>query len=41
MPPEEVEKVAKGRVWTGAQAIEHKLADAEGGLVEAIEQTKK
>jgi len=40
MPPEEVEKVAKGRVWTGAQAIEHKLADAEGGLVEAIEQTK-
>lgn len=33
---EEVEKIAKGRVWTGAQAKELKLVDEFGGLARAI-----
>lgn len=34
---EDVEKIAKGRVWTGAQAKELKLVDEFGGLHKAIE----
>lgn len=34
---EEVERIAKGRVWTGAQAKELKLVDEFGGLRKAIE----
>jgi protease IV len=37
LPVEEVEKVARGRVWTGAQARERKLVDELGGLERAIE----
>jgi protease-4 len=37
MTVEEADKVGQGRVWTGAQALEHGLIDAIGGLDEAIE----
>ncbi len=33
---EYVDQVGQGRVWTGADAIENKLADEEGGIVDAI-----
>lgn len=36
-----VDSLARGRVWTGSQAIENGLADAEGGLIDAIEIVKK
>lgn len=36
-----VDSLAKGRVWTGAQAIENGLADAEGGLIDAIDAAKR
>ena len=36
MSVEEVERVAQGRVWTGAQAVKFGLADAQGGLDEAL-----
>jgi len=36
MPVEEVEKIARGRVWAGATALELGLVDAIGGLDEAI-----
>ena len=32
----EMDKLARGRVWTGAQAVEKGLADKIGGLTEAI-----
>jgi protease IV len=38
---EEVNKIGRGRVWTGSQAKEIKLVDELGGLTEAIEQAKK
>jgi protease-4 len=41
MTKEEVDKVAKGRVWTGRQAKEIKLVDEIGGLTMAIGQAKK
>ncbi len=40
IPNEEVRKIAKGRVWTGAQALELKLIDKLGGFKEAIEEAK-
>ena len=33
---EYVDQVGQGRVWTGADAIENKLADEEGGIIDAI-----
>ncbi|HTF82086.1 MAG TPA: signal peptide peptidase SppA, partial [Cytophagales bacterium] len=33
---EEIEKVASGRVWTGAQALQIGLVDKLGGLTEAV-----
>jgi protease-4 len=33
---EEIDKVARGRVWTGGQAYEHGLVDEIGGLEKAI-----
>lgn len=33
---EYVDEVGQGRVWTGADAIENKLVDERGGLVDAI-----
>jgi len=38
---EAVEEVAKGRVWTGAQAVENGLVDETGGLHRAIEIAKE
>jgi protease-4 len=36
MTPEAVETVSSGRVWTGAQALEHGLVDQLGGLTDAV-----
>ena len=35
----DVEKVAKGRAWTGQQALERKLVDELGGLSKALDVT--
>ena len=37
---EEVRKVAKGRAWTGQDALQHGLVDALGGLDQAIQIAK-
>lgn len=37
MTPEQVEKIARGRVWSGKRAIEIGLADQIGGLNEALD----
>ncbi|TMB13816.1 MAG: signal peptide peptidase SppA, partial [Deltaproteobacteria bacterium] len=37
----EVHRVAQGRVWTGAQALEHKLVDRLGGLEDALAEAKR
>jgi len=36
MTPEQVHQVAKGRVWTGADALAHGLVDELGGLDRAV-----
>jgi protease-4 len=36
-----VDRVAKGRVWTGRQAVERGLVDAIGGLDEAIAEARR
>ena len=36
----EVDAVARGRIWTGAQAISHKLCDKIGGLGDAIDAAR-
>jgi protease-4 len=41
MPLDKVEQVAAGRVWTGAQARQHGLVDALGGLDRAIALAKE
>jgi len=41
MNPSEVDKVARGRVWTGRQAKERGLVDELGGLDEAISKAKE
>jgi protease IV len=38
MPVERLREVAKGRVWTGADAREHGLVDRLGGLDDAIDE---
>ena len=38
---EAVATVAEGRVWTGAQALEHGLVDAIGGLPEALTEARQ
>lgn len=40
MTPEQVEKIAQGRVWTGAQAKEIGLVDRLGGLDQAVSIAK-
>ena len=40
-PKEEVQKIAKGRVWTGAQALQLGLADDLGGLTLALNKVKE
>jgi protease IV len=37
MPEDELEKLARGRVWTGADAQERRLVDELGGLERAIQ----
>lgn len=36
IPVEEIEKVASGRVWSGAQALDHNLVDVLGGFDDAV-----
>jgi protease IV len=36
LTPEEVDRAAQGRVWTGAQALERKLVDRLGSLQDAV-----
>jgi protease-4 len=36
LPPEQVEPLARGRVWTGAAAVERKLVDQLGDLEAAL-----
>ncbi len=38
---EEVDKVARGRIWAGKTARELKLVDQIGGLLDAIDEAKK
>ncbi len=40
LPPEQVEQLAEGRVWTGAQAKELGLVDELGGFSQALIMTK-
>jgi protease-4 len=41
MPPEKVDEVAQGRVWTGEQARQIGLVDEIGGLYKAIDLAKQ
>ncbi len=41
METAEVHAVAQGRVWTGRQALERRLADSNGGLLEAIRSARE
>jgi len=41
LPIERVLEIAKGRVWTGAQAKEIGLVDELGGIMTAIQAAKK
>ena len=41
MTYEEVDEVAKGRVWTGTRGLEFGLIDAYGGMKEAVDEIKK
>jgi protease-4 len=41
MTPEQVDQVAQGRVWTGAQAVENGLVDEVGGFQRALELLKE
>jgi len=41
MTPEDVEKIAQGRVWTGKQALDIGLVDSLGGLEEALQKAKE
>ena len=41
LPIERVREIAKGRVWTGEQAIEIGLVDELGGIMRAIELAKE
>lgn len=40
LPVERVQEIAKGRVWTGAQARELGLVDEVGGFYQAVEKAK-
>jgi protease-4 len=41
MPPERIDAIAQGRVWTGRQAKDLRLVDALGGLDKAVEIAKQ
>ena len=38
---DKVHELARGRVWTGRQAVQNGLADAEGGLTQALAEARK
>ena len=38
---EQVREVARGRVWTGAQALEHRLVDRLGGFQTALARARE
>jgi protease-4 len=38
LPPESLDPVCQGRVWTGRQAREHRLVDSHGDFLDAIRQ---
>ncbi len=38
---EQVDQVARGRIWSGTDAKAHKLVDQLGGLLEAVEAARK
>ena len=40
MTKEEVDAVGQGRVWTGQQALEHKLVDKMGGIRDALDAAR-
>lgn len=40
LPPERVQEIARGRVWTGAQAKTLGLVDQLGGFYDAVERAK-
>jgi protease-4 len=40
LPPERVQEIARGRVWTGAQAKSLGLVDHLGGFYDAVERAK-
>ncbi len=41
LPPEEIDKAARGRVWTGRQALGLRLVDELGGIRAAIAAAKR
>ena len=41
MTPEQVDKIAQGRVWTGNQALKIKLVDKLGTLNDAVAEAAK
>jgi protease-4 len=41
MDLDEVEAVARGRVWTGTQAVENGLVDELGGLFDAVDHARE
>ncbi|WP_395671932.1 signal peptide peptidase SppA [Phenylobacterium sp.] len=41
LPPERVREIAKGRVWTGAQARQLGLVDELGGFYQAVDRAKR
>ncbi|MGH7327862.1 MAG: S49 family peptidase, partial [Polyangiaceae bacterium] len=41
MTKAEVDAVGEGRVWTGQEALDHKLVDKMGGLREALAEARR
>ena len=41
LPLARVQEIARGRIWTGAQALDLGLADSKGGLLEAIDLARE
>ncbi|MCP4421414.1 MAG: signal peptide peptidase SppA [Chloroflexi bacterium] len=39
LPYEELDPICEGRVWTGRQALAHKLVDSHGDFIDAIRKT--
>lgn len=41
LPKEEVDRVARGRVWSGEDALSRRLVDRLGGLLDAVESARR